>query len=359
MKLRVLFLGGCPDRPERALLGALVKHGVGVVVAVEPGAGEELRGSGVEVRELRFNARIDPRAALTVRRWLNAEHFDLIHAVTARSLTAAVLGSLGKTIPIVAYRGTMGNISRFDPSAWLSFLNPKVAGVSCVSQAVCNDLAQYLLTPEHAVTIYKGHDLSWYDGVVAYVRHAMGIGATEQVICCTANMRALKGVDILMRAFAKLVETSELRLLLIGEVRDLALPKLAQELGIAQRVIFTGFRRDALALVAMSDIFVMPSLRREGFPKAVIEAMALARPVVLSDVGGMPEQIVDGESGLVVPAGDSTALANALTRLIQDKKLSEQLGELGRERVRKVFTVESMVDQTLELYGRVCGRGPA
>jgi glycosyltransferase involved in cell wall biosynthesis len=123
-------------------------------------------------------------------------------------------------------------------------------------------------------------------------------------------------------------------------------------LGIADRVEFTGLRQDVPQILADSDIFVLSSLR-EGMSLAAIEAMAAARPVVLTDVGGNPELVEAGVQGLIVPSGDAAALAEALLTLREDPSRRTGIGRAARARVRDVFSLETMTRQYEELYRQI------
>jgi glycosyltransferase involved in cell wall biosynthesis len=123
----------------------------------------------------------------------------------------------------------------------------------------------------------------------------------------------------------------------------------AEQLGIADRVRFVGWQPDAAKVFAAIDVFVMPSTF-EGGPTTVLEAMAMARPVIASNVGMVPEVIDDGASGLVVPPADPTALGNALNRLLTDDALSAGLGEQAREHALANFSIDNMVEAYLRVF---------
>jgi glycosyltransferase involved in cell wall biosynthesis len=123
----------------------------------------------------------------------------------------------------------------------------------------------------------------------------------------------------------------------------------AERLGVRERVVFAGYRPDATALLAELDVFVLPSWV-EGLPIVVLEAMAQRKPVVATPVGGTPELVADGETGLLVPPRDPEALAAALRRLLEDPDLARRLGEAGRARVAERFTAAQQTRRVLELY---------
>jgi glycosyltransferase involved in cell wall biosynthesis len=120
-------------------------------------------------------------------------------------------------------------------------------------------------------------------------------------------------------------------------------------MGLAPWVVFAGMRRDIPSLLPLMDLFVLPSLY-EGFGIAILEAMAAGRPVVATAVGGIPEVVVHGETGLLVPPGDPVALADALHELLAHPERARALGARGRERAREKFRIESIVRQHEALY---------
>jgi len=153
---------------------------------------------------------------------------------------------------------------------------------------------------------------------------------------------------------------TELKLLLVGDdpfgdgrQRTEA---LARELDLGSACVFTGVRRDVPDLMAASDVFVMSSLW-EGLGLVFLEAMATGLPVVSTRVSAIPEVVVDGETGLLVPPADDAALADALVRLAREPALRARLGAAGRARVRERFGLERMIDETLAVYAEVLATG--
>jgi L-malate glycosyltransferase len=135
-----------------------------------------------------------------------------------------------------------------------------------------------------------------------------------------------------------------------GELRDELLHDV-RELGLERHVLLPGFRRDVLSLLKTFDLFVMPSIT-EGLGTSLLDAMACERPIVASRVGGIPEVVVDGVTGLLVPPRDADSLAEAIVRLLEDRALAAQLAAAGLARVHQHFTVDRMVDETLDVYRR-------
>jgi glycosyltransferase involved in cell wall biosynthesis len=158
----------------------------------------------------------------------------------------------------------------------------------------------------------------------------------------------LKGPHVLLDAF-KWVEVS-CELALLGPADQHYLGSLKQRAQLCtNKVSFLGFHQDVDSFMQKIDVLVVPSIAFESFGMVTLEAMKHKKPVICSDFGGMKEIVVDGETGLVVPAGDELALANAITRLMEDTVLRRQMGEAGYRRLNELFTSERMAAQYDEL----------
>jgi glycosyltransferase involved in cell wall biosynthesis len=153
-------------------------------------------------------------------------------------------------------------------------------------------------------------------------------------------------VDVLLKSLALL--RSKVHVALIGEIRDPLLQGLIDQ----QREMVTslGFRTDATALLGAADLLVVPSRSREGLPKAMMEAMAQGVPVIVTNVGGMPEIVRDGVDGVVVPPEDPAALAGAIDRLVADPSARGAIGMAGQRRVVEQFGADQLVAKTLAMY---------
>ncbi|HEY3543710.1 MAG TPA: glycosyltransferase family 4 protein [Gaiellaceae bacterium] len=174
-----------------------------------------------------------------------------------------------------------------------------------------------------------------------------GVPRDARIVLSTARLVAQKGVDQAVRALAGL--PSDTVLVVLGEGPERAsFERLARELGVGERVFLAGRVPDVAAWLRRAAVYVQPS-RWEGFGLSVLEAMHASLPVVASRVGSLPELVVDGETGLLVPADDPAALARA----IGDALDRPELGTAGRERARSEFSVARMADRTADLYARL------
>jgi glycosyltransferase involved in cell wall biosynthesis len=166
-----------------------------------------------------------------------------------------------------------------------------------------------------------------------------------------ARFTSFKDHGLLLRAFARV--PGQARLTLVGDGHTLAAAKrLAGELGIRDRVEFKGARGDVPEILAQTDVFVLAS-KTETLPISILEAMRAGLPVIASNVGGISEEVVDGETGLLVPAGSVDELSGALKRLLADKPLRVAMGRAGRRRFEGMFQADSMIERTHRLYEEV------
>jgi glycosyltransferase involved in cell wall biosynthesis len=229
-------------------------------------------------------------------------------------------------------------------------LNPYVNRVVCISKAVQNYLGSMGVPPQRLTQIYKGHDPAWFTAAPRTILREFGIPDDAVVIGCIANMRPIKGVPVLIEAVRKLAPTLPVHLLLVGHNRDDEVNQLAGNSAIRERIHLAGFRMDAPQLMGACDIFVMPTLKNEGFSKAVIEAMCMAVPCIVSAVGGMVELVEHDQTGKIVPPGDAHTLAEALRTYAQDVALRKRHGQNGLLRIQNHFSFPKMVDETIGLY---------
>lgn len=281
-----------------------------------------------------------------------------VDALHANTLKAHVLGSLAARLagrPLVWHmhdlpstRGDTRNL--LDQVARLA--RPEIIAVSA---AVAADLSPALRA--RARVVHNGLDLAAFDRAAASLAAPLALPAGDgPLIGSISYLIPWKGHEVFLRAARRMLAVRpELRFVIVGEPifqwrdeRD-RLEGIARELGVADRVAFLGHREDVPAVLAAFDLFVMPSLF-EPFGRVLIEAMAASRPVVAARAGGVPEIVLDGETGLLVPPGDDAALAEASLALLADPARSRQLGEAGRRRVAEAFSLDAQVAALMAAY---------
>jgi len=344
--MRILAITSTIDRSEAAILMGLQQRGASVHIIGTPSheQGALFSDVGISVQHHDFSSRFDLRGMRLIKRVCSDRKINAVYALTARGLSAAVIALFANRIPIAAYRGTVGHISWFDPACWLTYLNPRVARIVCVSRAVEDYLASVGIPQGRLVTIYKGHDVTWYS-YPKPSRDEFSIPADAFVVGCTAAMRSVKGVDDLLNATRILLDRiPSLHLLLIGSIKDRDIELAIKNFPDPTRLHLTGHRNDAPRLAQLADVVVMASKNREGFPRAIVEAMAQGVPAVVTSVGGMPELVNYGEAGLLVEPTNPESLAHGIELIYQDRDLRHRLGLAAIERINGVFNISTTIE---------------
>lgn len=363
MSYRLLCITDQSDLPETELFIGLKGAGVDITVMSNPAGKnyERLKKSQVPVRALALKSRLDPAGIKTISAQLKQNDFDIMYCFNNRAASNAILASRKRPIHIVTYRGTVGNVSFLSPASWTTHLHPRVGLIVCVSHAVRKYLVNLRLLgmripPSKVVTIYKGHDPAWYTHPPADLSE-FGIPRDAFVVGFAGRNRPHKGIDILVDSARWLPETASVHFLLMGDLKkDAQLCRKIAQSPFKKKIHLTGYRRDVPALVAACGTFIMPSTKREGLSRAVIEAMACKTPPIVSEAGGLPELVVNGESGLVVPVKDPQAIAKAISTLCHHPKKREEMGAAALERIQTRFNVATTVRETKTALERLIGQ---
>ncbi len=346
--MRILVLTDKSDLPEHHIIKGLINKGARVSVVANPSCKRTNSLEGAKIYHHIPKARFDLSTIFFLRNIFKAEKFDLALYFNSRLLTAGLLVSSG--VKNIAYRGTSGHLSWWDPTSRLTYLNPKVDKIMCVSNAVKNYFISLGVDESRLVTIYKGHDLSWYESNVKL--SDLGIDQKPKcLVSCVANVRPVKGIEVLIEAWKRLPSYFEGKLLLIGSVPS--------DFKTTDNMIVTGFLENGALYSGLSDIFVMPSIDREGLPKALLEAMAQGVAPICTNVGGMPEIVRNGIDGIVVPPSDPESLAKAILTLATDSESRKRFGESSKERVKKDFSIEKTVQSVFALIESLLAHSPS
>lgn len=352
---KVLIAGHQGHITEVEMIRGLREQGIDIHAAFESSSPhlEWLRSHGIPTRTLDLKNNIDLRSAYRIRQWIKQEGFDIVHGLANRTAANFIWASYGLPNKVIVYRGTAGHVSRWDPTCYLKWLNPRIDRIICLSKAVERSLAESGVAPEKLVTIYKGHDPCWYENLSPSkareeVDEAFGLPEGTVLIGMAANMRPVKGADLLLTVLMDLPE--HVHALLVGEVRDPAVNDLAQDPRISHRVHLTGFRKNATYLIGALDVNVAPSRSREGLGKSVIEAMIQGIPSVVSDVGGLPELLGPKGKRCVFLASDLESFRERLIPLIHDPEKRETAGIFSKQRIYSEFTISKTINETETLY---------
>ncbi|WP_105902620.1 glycosyltransferase family 4 protein [Vibrio gangliei] len=341
-------------RPEAEMFIEMVKLGHQVTIVTQ-GNSEyvtRFKECGLKVIDCYPTKKICYKTIKTLRKELSSTHYDIVYAMNSKTIPNAAFACIGfKKTKMVTYRGTVGGLYRHDPSAYLTHLHPRVNGISCVAQAVTDDVKKRVwMDSDNVVTIYKGHDLSWYQAQAIF-RSELNLPDDAIIATCIANARPSKGVHVLLESASKISDIVQLHILLIGRDMDTeANLALAKASGMKERIHFLGYRKDVPEILATSDMQIQPSVSGEGLPKTIIEAMAMAVPSIVTTTGGSKELLIDGESGYVVPVNDSTAIADRMRQLCNSNETRKEMGLLAQQRVINNFSLQGTAQQHIEFF---------
>jgi glycosyltransferase involved in cell wall biosynthesis len=225
----------------------------------------------------------------------------------------------------------------------------------CASEAIRTMLVGDGIPRQRTVTVHEGIDLARVKAAPpAELHKELWLPHDAPLVGNVAALVPHKGQKYLIDAAARLLrEALDTRVIIAGQGElHTALAHQIKHHHLEKHVILAGFRPDVLSLHKAFDVFVMSSVT-EGLGTSLLDAMACSRPVVATRVGGIPEVVIDGETGLLVPPRDPEALAAAIVRLVRDRCLREKMGAAGRARVESAFSAEHMVNNTLRVYERV------
>jgi glycosyltransferase involved in cell wall biosynthesis len=318
------------------------------IEVLSPGIGDET--GAFAALELFLEARRLPRL-------LGGRRFDIVHSLLFRANLLARLAT-----PLLG-RPTLINAIRVTPEEegpWLRRVDRlssrRVTCFLALSATLAKNLeARLSLPPGRVRAIANGVDLAEADRALAAARptarRQFGLLPPEIAIVCVGRLHRQKGLVHLLGAFHTLLQVQPTaRLLLAGVGTDrAALSGTVEALRLGHFVRFLGPLADPWPLLAAADIFALPSLW-EGMPNALLEAMAAGLPAVATAVGAVPEMVVDGREALVVPPGDTGALARALAELAASPERRREMGALARRRIEDAYRIEAIVAQTERLY---------
>jgi glycosyltransferase involved in cell wall biosynthesis len=288
---------------------------------------------------------------------------ELIHHNNGLDVRAVVLAKL-LGVPLVAYQ--RGDEYQSPTVRYLSrFVDTYIAN----SEATRRNLLKLGVPPDRVTTLYPPVDLERFDPTADASRQRTELGLGDRDLCfgIFGSLLKWKGHDVFLKAARLVVEAvPEARAVIIGEAPDGStgyreeLLGLARDLGIAQRTVFTGFRRDVPEMLQVLDVVVHASVSPEPFGRVIAEGMAMGRPVVAAGAGGPLEIIEHGRTGLLVRPDDPEALASAIVTLLSDRVLARRLGESARVAAEARFSPEAHARSVEGIYERTLrGREPA
>ncbi len=303
--------------------------------------------------------------------------FDIIHGHS--DLIYGYFRYCKKNVPVVVTtHGT--TLSEFNSSLkvkfWLFpiwavllplyyFIEKKVFDNSqkiiCVSNELQKDvIRQYNVPTKKVITIFNGIDTSRFKPIIKkeiQINKPKFIKDNDKIILSAGAILKHKGFHLLIKSFGEIAEKfPKIKLIIIGEGPYLKrLKSLTEKLALTKRILFLGKidNKEIHKFYNLADICVFPTLRSEGLPYVILEAMACEKPVITSRIGRIPSIIKDRENGLLIEAGNSNQLEHGIIELLKNKVLAKNLGENARLHIIKEFSLHNMIQKTIRIYQEV------
>lgn len=317
--------------------------------------GDLFRGAGVSPQVFRIRGPVDPACLQGLVRLLREQQIDAVHS---HEFTMAVYGAAASRLlglpQVITMHGSMRTCSALRRRVALRWAMRNSDHTVMVSRATSRQFAADLGLDEARFTVVP-NGVPVHGGNATHVRAEFGVRPDDCVLLAVGTLEPRKGHRVLLEALARLVSrglSTPWKLIIAGGRggdQHEALLQFVEEEGLDDRVRIVTNRNDIPDLLALADIFVMPSLW-EGLPMALLEAMIAGKAIIASAAFGIPEAIVDGRDGLLVTPGDIGSLSEALRNLLTDPARRAVLGAAAAARGRQEFTVQVMAERYESLF---------
>lgn len=284
---------------------------------------------------------------------------DIIHCNTFTAALYSILPALLAKTPIIWHMHDILE-DRFFNKVFIRLAASRVDRIICVSNAVKNNLVGFGVNREKCTVIYNStrREACNKDTSSGDFRKEIGAGINTKIITMVGQIAEWKGQSVFIEAASRLIKRHrDVRFVIVGDIISPMtkgykerIHKMAADLKLSDSILFTGFRDDIAGIMSDSDVIVHASIRPDPLPTVIIEAMKSGKPVVATDVGGVPELMTDNDTGFIVPPKDADALADAVSRLLEDPVMAERMGLAGREVAQTRFNPQENLFKVLGLY---------
>jgi len=371
--IQVTTIGITSYRALLAQCRRLRERGVEIGFVFSPSPeGEMLRRQGFSVKEIHIDRKINPwsdlNSIITIYRYLRAVRPDAVHTHTSKAGVVGRLAARLAGVPCIIHTvhgfpfhpgmPAMKRLFFEQIEKWMAGITDLILSQSEEDIAAARRLG---IRPRGGDLIHIGNgiDLSEFDPDRYTLRRkrelkkSLNIDENEPVVSLIGRINREKGYHDLVEALQR-VEDIAWQALFVGPDEGFLpdLEHLIDRRGLRDRIEILGKRSDIADLLAVTDIFVLPSYR-EGLPRSLIEAQAMALPCVATNIRGCREVVEEGVTGLLIPPGDVDALAGSLRKLLLDPELRFQMGREGRQRMQRYFDEAEVVRRVMEVYGEV------
>ncbi len=357
-----LDIGGA-ERVLLSFIRKLDKDKHDVMVAYLKGEGKlagDFRNAGFKVFNLQMRNRVDLGALIRLYRLLRQENIRIIHThLIQADICGFVAGKIAGVPVIISTKHNPDKFrKRFSICVWLDGIFSNHSDrVIAVSYAVKDFLIKWeKISKDRFTVIHNGVDLREFnvDTDIPAKKRELGISLSSQVIGSVGRLDHQKGHMFFLKAIPKILEdVPDVKFVFVGDgpLRN-KLEETSRELKVNQNIIFTGVRHDIPEILSIMDVFVLPSIF-EGFGIVLLEAMAMGKPIVASRVGGIPEIVNDGLTGVLVEPANPSAIASSVVKLLKKTVEAKRIGNAGRAEVERKFTADAMARKIEGVYDEI------
>ncbi|MCK4649367.1 glycosyltransferase family 4 protein [bacterium] len=329
------------------------KRGYRVILAVQPESalGKHAKEAGIEVREIGMRNRVILKVFFQLFFLIIRERVDIVNTHSSKDSWIASFAARLAFRPILL---RTRHVTIPIPNHPFNIVYKMPHKIITCGGSIRKDMIEInRFPPEKIISIPTGTDINRFnpDQIKSNTREEFGINSNTPLIGSISIIRTEKGFPYFLEAAREILKVKpEARFLIVGhEPKGDTLAQAVKRQGLENAVIMPGLREDIPQILVSLDVFVLCSLR-EAFGQAIAQALAMERPVVATNVGGIPELVKDNETGLLVPPADSKALARAILELLEDREKAKRLGKNGRRLIEKKFSQETMIERIEDLY---------
>ena len=307
-----------------------------------------IKDAGIEFINLYPRYKIDFEYITKVNKIIREHKIKTIYFLDSKSMRN-ILFINKRRFSTVCFFGSK-SLHWYDIMSYLTYLSPKIDKIICNSNYVHKCVrAQLLFTnKQKAIKIYEGYDPNWFDDLPAFDYSKFNIPKSSFVVCLAATNMKVKRIKDFLRASYYLSSNRDIHFVVLGyNTRSNDLKKIAKASPIKDKIHLLGFRDDATCLIKGADLYVQTSLS-EGFGRAISEAMCFSKPIIMTNAGGCTE-LVDKSCSFIVPKRDFKSIAKYISKLADDDKLREYMGDNSRKRIENLFNFKDTVYQVYKL----------
>lgn len=334
------------------------KLGYRVLIACQEGSqiAKNAAISKLPLHIVRMRLPFDPPALVKFLQIIKSEKIDIIHTHSSKDSWIAGMAGRISGVPVVRSR----HLSTPVGQKWMTalvyryFCDAIIASGKHIKEALTKDNG---IDPEKIYSIAAGVDIKRYNTAISRdkVRNELQLRGSLPVVGMVAILRSWKGHRYLLEAVPKIVSIyPDAKFLIVGNGPQWDnLNKKVHDLRIGENVIMTNFRDDIPEIIAALDILVLPSIASEATSQVIPQALAMGKPVIAANVGGLPEIIEDGVTGLLVPPKDHEAISNAVIWMTEHREKAHEMAMKGKDKILKNYTFQKMIEQTDDVYNQV------